>query len=258
MPKFLVKMLYLLLAIGYVGSWFTVRYAKEPLKRYNIKLIEYSVQAQDGFKSYRDLKDIELVINDKIDKKEIETEKRVYKSFKTVDSKRLAKELLLGQDITNTALYQRVKVDIEEGFRIDATEDVHKVIASHRNSPAMEQYFKLLISKKMVLGILLLLSFPAFSPLVISVLLKVLISRNYIKKKADKTEINYMEKIPDIYTTNLVFAILSLMVFSFNVYIGLIIAIFTHILFIIQVFFGLRMTPLNSCLYCGSLIKKGK
>lgn len=244
--NYVIRFVYLLLLTGYIMCWLGSYHAVGPLKTYNDLAIKYVADTASGKSlSPEKYKEFESILTRDEQERVDYIKEQVQNTFETEDRAVLENELLLGKDLTETNLYENIKKDLDSKPSLLTKESMQNIADMEEGRPFVDKYMTLLSSNKLIQGILLFLTFPAFSPLILAIVVKIMVTRIYIKSKKEIPNEVYMEKIPSIYTTNLILAIFSIMAFFTEPVIGIIFAIYSHLLFIYQLYLGLRLKPIE-------------
>lgn len=249
----MARSLYIIMAIGYIVSIAVTYYAQDIVKAYNNQAIGYVKTADSSYKAYETVKDIsklEDTIKERVKEQYKVAEKNISKSIKNVDEKKLGREMLFGKKIDDTSFVKNIMAEIKKSYDIDLSKEFNNLTSQQSSNPNIKTALDLLTSEKIVMMILLLLSFPFLSPLVLGCVVITIISKKYLKYVSNPNEANYITMVPSVYITNLVLAIASIAVFYFNQNIGLAIAAIAHLLFIKKLIDGIRLKNIGYCLSC--------
>lgn len=249
----MARSLYIIMAIGYIVSIAVTYYAQNIVKAYNNQAIGYVKTADSSYKAYETVKDIsklEDTIKERVKEQYKVAEKNISKSIKNVDEKKLGREMLFGKKIDDTSFVKNIMAEIKKSYDIDLSKEFNNLTSQQSSNPNIKTALDLLTSEKIVMMILLLLSFPFLSPLVLGCVVITIISKKYLKYVSNPNEANYITMVPSVYITNLVLAIASIAVFYFNQNIGLAIAAIAHLLFIKKLIDGIRLKNIGYCLSC--------
>lgn len=254
--QFVTRFAYIFLAIGYIGSFATAYFAQDYIKNYNSQAIYYTKKANDGFKSYEAVKNIDKIVGSQLNRRYKETEKAVISRVNDINEKKLAQELLFGKDLKNTSLVKDVNQVLKNGFQIDTSREVRNIINKQQSHPVLTQILNIFESSTLVHIVLLLLTFPAFSPIVLGILILMMVSKKYLRKLCNPNENNYIMMLPSIYITNLLLAFACLAGFYYNMRLGIAIAVIAHVLFIWKVINGILLRNTGVCLSCGQSLEE--
>ena len=252
--KFFARTIYIILAIGYIGALGTAYYAQDTVKEYNQMAMGYAKKADDSYRAYESVKNIDKlddILEDKLKAQYKVAEKNISKSVKDVNEKKLAKELLFGTKIEDTSLVTNIKSEIKKSFDIDIKAEINNILKQQKSNDSINTTLELLSSGKIVFMVLLLLSFPFLSPIVLGAVVLTIMSKKYLKHFSNPNEANYITMVPSTYIVNLILALVSVGVFYFNQNIGLAIAGIAHLLFIWKLFNGILLRKMDECLSCG-------
>ncbi|MCP4355863.1 MAG: hypothetical protein GY793_09595 [Proteobacteria bacterium] len=250
--KLITRSTYTVLTIGYILGFITVYHLQDKVKEYNNLALSYTQKATTSYQSYSAIKHIDKILRDQLSARYKQTERNIVNSVKNINERKLAKELILGKKIEDTSLIKGIKSEVKKGFKINASKELKKITAKQKSHPLLIKALEILSSDKLIYMVLLLLSFPAFSPIVIATAIVVLTNKDYVRPILNPNENNYITMIPSMYLTNLFLAIISVVVFYFNKDISLGIAGFAHLLFIWKLFNGILLRKTGKCLSCGS------
>tara|TARA_Y100001960_G_scaffold89123_1_gene95637 strand:- start:489 stop:1382 length:894 start_codon:yes stop_codon:yes gene_type:complete len=252
--KFFARTIYIILAIGYIGALGTAYYAQDTVKEYNQMAMGYAKKADDSYRAYESVKNIDKlddILEDKLKAQYKVAEKNISNSVKGVNEKKLAKELLFGTKIEDTSLVTNIKSEIKKSFDIDIKAEINNILKQQKSNDSINTTLELLSSGKIVFMVLLLLSFPFLSPIVLGAVVLTIMSKKYLKHFSNPNEANYITMVPSTYIVNLILALVSVGVFYFNQNIGLAIAGIAHLLFIWKLFNGILLRKMDECLSCG-------
>jgi hypothetical protein len=252
--KFFARTIYIILAIGYIGALGTAYYAQDTVKEYNQMAMSYAKKADDSYRAYESVKNIDKlddILEDKLKAQYKVAEKNISNSVKDVNEKKLAKELLFGTKIEDTSLVTNIKSEIKKSFDIDVKAEIDNILKQQKSNDSINTTLELLSSGKIVFMVLLLLSFPFLSPIVLGAVVLTIMSKKYLKHFSNPNEANYITMVPSTYIVNLILALVSVGVFYFNQNIGLLIAAVAHLLFIWKLFNGILLRKMDECLSCG-------
>lgn len=225
-----VKFLYLIVAIGYIGSLATMIILKEPLQEYNTKAIQYVSLANQGLKTYGTIQEINSVVQDQISTAYENPEAMIKGNVNKVTD----------------SLFDSKLFSEKESKRKSSTSQA---------LPNLDYLLQQLVSNKILHTILLALSFPAFSPILLIALIFTILSERHRILVLSPRASNHLIMLPSVYVTNLILAIISIATFYHFTYLGLALAIVTHLIFICQTFNGLRLKFKGFCIACGQDIK---
>jgi hypothetical protein len=253
--KAFARSLYVIMAIGYIGALGTAYYAQNTVKSYNSQAIEYAKTADSSYKAYETIKNIDKLqdeVEAKLKSQYKQAEKNISASIKNVDEKDLAKEMLFkGKKIEQTTFVQNIKAEVRESFNINLSKEFKSITSKQESNSSISTILDLLTSEKIVMMILLLLSFPFLSPIVLACVVVVIMSKKYLKHISNPNSANYITMVPSTYIMNMVLAIASVVVFYFEQNTGLAIAAVAHLLFIWKLFNGILLRKMDHCLSCG-------
>lgn len=253
--KAFARSLYVIMAIGYIGALATAFYAQDIVKAYNQKAIEYAKVADKSYKAYETVKNVDQLqkdVENRLKEQYKTAEKNISLSIKNVDEKDLAKEMLFkGKKIEDTSFVQNIKAEVRNSFNINLSKEFKNLTAKQGENQSISKVLDLLTSEKIVMMVLLLLSFPFLSPIVLACLILVIMSKKYLKRISNPNEANYITMVPSTYIVNMVLAITAVAVFYFNQNIGLLIAAIAHLLFIWKLYNGILLRKMDHCLSCG-------
>jgi len=248
--NFLARSLYIIIAIGYIGSIALVYYSQEQIKDYNEQAIYYVGQASSGYQSYEAVKNIDKVVKQKLQERYKTAEKNISSSIKNINEKKLAQELLFGQKIEKTSFVKNIKSEVKSSFEIDISKEIKSAISEQPSHPILVKIAELFASGKLTQMVFVLLSFPFLSPIFLACVVLSIMSKKYLKYFSSPNEANYINMVPSLYITNMILAIVAVSVFYFNANIGLIIAAAAHLLFVWKVFNGIRLKNIGHCTSC--------
>jgi hypothetical protein len=253
--KAFARSIYIIIAIGYIGALGVAFYAQDIVTAYNTKAIEYAKTASSSYQAYETVKNIDKLqsqIQDKLKTQYKVAEDNISKSIKNVNEKDLAKEMLFkGKKIEQTTFVKNIKDEIKNSFNVNLSKEFKNITASQKPNSTIAKVLELLESNKIVMMVLLLLTFPFLSPIVLACVILVIISKKYLKRVSNPNEANYISMVPSLYIMNMVLGIVSVVAFYFCSYAGLAIASAAHALFILKVVNGIRLKKMGECLSCG-------
>ncbi|HAG53501.1 MAG TPA: hypothetical protein DCL21_06925 [Alphaproteobacteria bacterium] len=248
--NFFVRTLYIFIAIGYIAAIGTVYYSQDYIKEYNEQAIYYAGQASSGYKSYEAVRNIDKIVKQKLNERYKTAEKNISSSIKNINEKKLAQELLFGKKIEKTSFVKDIKSEVKSSFEIDISKEIKSTISQQPSHPILVKIADLFASGKLTQMVLILLSFPFLSPIVLACVVLSIMSKKYLKYFSNPNEANYINMVPSLYIVNMVLAFVAVTVFYFNANIGLAVAAIAHLLFILKVFNGIRLKNIGHCTSC--------
>lgn len=253
--KAFARSLYFIMAIGYIGAICTAFYAQDIVKAYNEKAIGYAKTADDSYRAYETVKNIDKLqknVEAKLKAQYKTAEKDISATIKNVDEKDIGREMLFkGKKIEQTTFVKKIKADIKDAFNINLSKEFKSITSKQAQNEDIGKVLELLTSEKIVMIILLLLSFPFLSPVVLGCVAAVIMTKKYLKHISNPNSANYINMVPSIYITNMILAIVSVVVFYFEQNTGLLIAAAAHLLFIWKLFNGILLRKMDECNSCG-------
>lgn len=253
---FITRFVYMLLALGYIAGLVGVYYSQPYIKNYNQSALKYSQKASQAFQSIEAIKNVDKILEAKLKQRYDKVEDYISRSIRQIDEKRLARELILGKKLERTTFILGIKKSVYDAFKIDISDELNKVVSEQKNHPLLNMIENILSSSKIIHMIMLLLSFPAFSPLIIILVGLGMFSKRYLKYFSSPNQVNYLTMLPSLYVTNLILAIIAVTTFYFNQNIALAIAALAHLMFIWKVLNGIRLKNIGYCLSCSQELPK--